>query len=65
MIDLSLVDTFELTIWVLAYHLILWRVWVNTCLDGKEKEFMLDWAPWRSVPQVIPRRPGYTEKKAQ
>ncbi|KAK1827202.1 ceramidase-domain-containing protein [Podospora conica] len=39
----------------LAYHLILWRVWVNTCLDGKEKEFMLDWTPWRSIPQVLVR----------
>lgn len=55
----------ELTFWLLAYHLILWRVWVNTCLDGKEKEFMLDWTPWRTVPQVVPRRSGQTEKKAQ
>lgn len=40
-----------------AYHLIIWRVWLNRCLDGSEKEFMLDWAPLRSVPQVVPR-PG-------
>ncbi|KAL2020696.1 hypothetical protein VTK56DRAFT_8092 [Thermocarpiscus australiensis] len=40
-----------------AYHMILWRVWLNRCLDGSEKEFMLDWVPLRSVPQVIPR-PG-------
>ncbi|GAB1311365.1 alkaline ceramidase ydc1 [Madurella fahalii] len=40
----------------LAYHLILWRVWLNRCLDGSEKEFMLDWVPLRSVPQVIRRR---------
>ncbi|KAL2118942.1 hypothetical protein VTJ04DRAFT_5901 [Mycothermus thermophilus] len=39
----------------LAYHLILWRVWVNRCLDGKEKVFMLDWVPLRSVPRVVPR----------
>ncbi|KAK4454667.1 ceramidase-domain-containing protein [Podospora aff. communis PSN243] len=39
----------------LAYHLILWRVWVNTCLNGKEQEFMLDWTPLRSIPQVLVR----------
>jgi dihydroceramidase len=38
-----------------AYHLILWRVWATRCLDGDEKKFMLDWAPLRSVPQVVPR----------
>jgi dihydroceramidase len=35
--------------------MILWRVWLNRCLDGREKEFMLDWVPLRSVPQVVHR----------
>ncbi|KAK1757716.1 ceramidase [Echria macrotheca] len=48
-----------------AYHLILWRVWVNTCLDGKEQEFMLDWTPLRTIPQVVPRRDKSTHKKTQ
>ncbi|KAK4152261.1 ceramidase-domain-containing protein [Chaetomidium leptoderma] len=39
----------------LAYHLILWRVWLNRCLDGGEKDFVLDWAPLRSIPQVLVR----------
>jgi dihydroceramidase len=38
-----------------AYHMIIWRVWLNRCLDGSETEFMLDWVPLRSVPQVVPR----------
>ncbi|KAL1840742.1 hypothetical protein VTJ49DRAFT_182 [Mycothermus thermophilus] len=42
----------------LAYHMILWRVWLNRCLDGKETEFMLDWVPLRSVPRVVPRVGG-------
>ena len=48
----------------LAYHMILWRVWLNRCLDGSEKEFMLDWAPLRSVPQVVPR-PGVSANGAR
>ena len=56
-----------------AYHMILWRVWATRCLDGDEKKFMLDWAPLRSVPQVVPRpkpRPdgsveGNGQKKTQ
>jgi len=39
-----------------AYHMILWRVWLTRCLDGSEKDFVLDWVPLRSVPQVVPRR---------
>jgi dihydroceramidase len=48
-----------LTLAGVAYHMILWRVWLVRCLDGSEKEFMLDWVPLRSVPQVVPR-PGAT-----
>ncbi|SPQ19336.1 c804d4db-4c73-4ac4-840f-b0914149d89c [Thermothielavioides terrestris] len=52
-----------------AYHLILWRVWLNRCLDGSEKDFMLDWTPLRSVPQVVPRPgaavDGALQKKTQ
>lgn len=47
-----------------AYHLILWRVWVSTCLNGKEREFTLDWKPLRSVPQVVPSRSA-TQRKTQ
>jgi dihydroceramidase len=53
--------------------MILWRVWATRCLDGDEKKFMLDWTPFRSVPQVVPRprpRPdvsveGNGQKKTQ
>lgn len=49
--------------------MILWRVWLNRCLDGSEKDFVLDWVPLRSVPQVIPRPAapmnGAMQKKAQ
>jgi hypothetical protein len=48
-----------------AYHMILWRVWLNRCLDGSEDEFMLDWAPLRSVPQVVPRPGAFVEGKGQ
>ncbi|KAK3936302.1 alkaline ceramidase 3 [Diplogelasinospora grovesii] len=55
----------------LAYHLITWRVWLSRCLDGSEREFMLDWTPLRSAPQVVPRRgasvatPAIESKKIQ
>ncbi|KAK0628525.1 ceramidase-domain-containing protein [Bombardia bombarda] len=39
----------------LAYHLILWRLWLTRCLDGSEDEFMLDWEPLRSIPHVLVR----------
>ncbi|KAK4457414.1 alkaline ceramidase 3 [Cladorrhinum samala] len=45
-----------------AYHMILWRLWSNRCLDGDEDKFMLDWVPLRTVPQVVPRS---SKKKAQ
>ncbi|KAK3330867.1 ceramidase [Apodospora peruviana] len=48
-----------------AYHMILWRVWLNRCLEGKD-DFMLDWRPYRSIPQVVPKpktTPGTTESK--
>lgn len=47
-----------------AYHMILWRIWLQRCLDGGEKEFMLDWTPLRSIPQVIPK-PGGSADRAQ
>jgi len=37
---------------------------ILTGLDGKEKEFMLDWTPLRSIPQVVPSQ-GATQKKTQ
>jgi dihydroceramidase len=45
--------------------MILWRVWLNRCLDGSEDEFMLDWAPLRSVPQVVPRPGAFVGGKGQ
>ncbi|KAK4103129.1 aPHC-domain-containing protein [Parathielavia hyrcaniae] len=39
----------------LAYHMIIWRVWSTRCLEGSEKEFMLDWVPLWSVPRVLVR----------
>ncbi|KAK3335595.1 ceramidase [Cercophora scortea] len=48
----------------LAYHLILWRLWLNRSLEGKEKELMLDWKPW-SVPQVVPRPGSKAKGKAK
>lgn len=40
-----------------AYYFIIWRVWLERCLDGKENEFMLSWqSTYRSVPRVVPRR---------
>ncbi|KAK4170173.1 ceramidase-domain-containing protein [Cladorrhinum sp. PSN259] len=38
-----------------AYHLIIWRLWSNRCLDGDEDKFMLDWVPLQTVPQVLIR----------
>ncbi|KAL0475511.1 alkaline phytoceramidase [Neurospora intermedia] len=38
-----------------AYEMILWRIWLVRCLGGEEEKFMLDWRPWRSIPQVVPR----------
>jgi dihydroceramidase len=35
--------------------MILWRVWLNRCLDGGEKEYMLDWSSFLGVPEVVPR----------
>ncbi|VBB73430.1 Putative alkaline phytoceramidase [Podospora comata] len=49
----------------LAYHMILWRLWSNCCLDGKEDEFMLDWKPLRTIPQVVPRTKGAAHLKTQ
>lgn len=43
-----------------AYYFIIWRVWLEACLEGKEREFMLHWpSPFTSVPRVFPR-PGHT-----
>lgn len=45
-----------------AYYFIIWRVWLTRCLDGSERDFMLDWpSPFTSVPKVVPR-PGSARK---
>lgn len=47
-----------------AYYFIIWRVWLTRCLDGSEREFMLQWpSPSTSVPKVV-SRPGYVPKQA-
>lgn len=39
-----------------AYYFIIWRVWLEICLEGKERELMLYWpSPYTSVPRVFPR----------
>lgn len=45
-----------------AYYFIIWRVWLTRCLDGSEREFMLQWpSALTSVPKVVPR-PGYVPR---
>lgn len=42
-----------------AYYWLNWRIWLETCLDGREGEFMLSWpSVFTSVPRIVPR-PGY------
>ncbi|KIH91374.1 dihydroceramidase [Sporothrix brasiliensis 5110] len=39
----------------LAYYFIMWRLWLHTCLDGKEDEFALQWkTALTSIPRVVP-----------
>lgn len=49
--------------------MILWRMWATRCLEGGEQDFMLDWTPLRSIPQVVPRprvaENGARQKKTQ
>lgn len=43
-----------------AYYFIIWRVWLERCLDGGEAEFLLHWpSTLMSVPRVRSRQ-GYT-----
>jgi len=33
----------------------MWRMWLHTCLDGKEDEFALQWkTALTSIPRVVP-----------
>lgn len=39
-----------------VYYCITWRLWLEKCLDGGERDFELIWAsPITSVPKVLPR----------
>lgn len=39
-----------------AYYFIIWRVWLERCLDGGEAEYRLYWpSTFSSVPRVLPR----------
>ncbi|KUI66239.1 Alkaline ceramidase 3 [Cytospora mali] len=47
-----------------AYYFIIWRVWLTSCLDGNEREFMLQWpSTLTSVPKVVPR-PGHSKQNS-
>lgn len=38
-----------------AYYWLIWRIWLETCLDGREGDFMLNWpSVFTSVPRIIP-----------
>lgn len=38
-----------------AYYFIVWRIWLEKCLDGSEHDFTLVWpSPLTSVPEVVP-----------
>ncbi|KAL1888623.1 alkaline ceramidase ydc1 [Sporothrix stenoceras] len=38
-----------------SYYFIMWRMWLHTCLDGKEDEFALQWTnALTSIPRVVP-----------
>lgn len=39
-----------------AYNLIVWRVWLSCCLDGKEDTFELRRITLLRVPEVVPIR---------
>lgn len=40
-----------------AYYFIIWRVWLERCLDGGEVDFVLHWpSALTSVPRIRPRR---------
>lgn len=41
-----------------AYNLIVWRVWLNCCLDGNEDKFELRRTTLLRVPEVIPIERG-------
>lgn len=44
-----------------AYYLIMWRLWLERCLNGDEIKMSLKWpSPFTSVPRVLPR-PEYVQ----
>ena len=52
-----------------AYYLILWRVWLVSCLDycydSTKKEYVLHWPSFfTSVPEVVPRPEGSSRAAA-
>ncbi|KAI0025607.1 alkaline phytoceramidase [Xylariomycetidae sp. FL0641] len=38
-----------------AYYYIVWRIFIQKCLDGEEDKYGLYWPTWISLPQVIRR----------
>lgn len=39
-----------------AYYWVIWRMWLERCLDGEEGVFMLNWpSMFKSVPRILPR----------
>ena len=38
----------------LAYYYIVWRIWLNKCLDGEELGYVVEWpSALTSVPEII------------
>ncbi|EJT81298.1 hypothetical protein GGTG_01281 [Gaeumannomyces tritici R3-111a-1] len=48
-----------------AYNLIVWRILLETCLNGKENDFMLQRTTFLAVPEVVPvsEQAGIANKK--
>ncbi|KAI1336397.1 alkaline dihydroceramidase [Xylariaceae sp. FL0016] len=48
-----------------AYFYIVWRIWIQRCLDGDEDKFRLYWPYFLAMPQVIPVEdmPGGSKKQ--
>ncbi|KAF3764912.1 alkaline phytoceramidase [Cryphonectria parasitica EP155] len=45
-----------------TYYCITWRLWLERCLDGGEREFVLKWpSPFTSVPKAVPRAGSITK----
>jgi len=48
-----------------AYYYIVWRIWVDRCLNGEEDKFQLAWPSVLSFPEVVSRDERREVKKNQ